>query len=128
MNARETIAAHYGLRTLREFDDFLEHAGEAAGAYATREQRDPRIDEFVIEALVLHLGEAAKRCGEQFLIDHEELGLGNVIGARNVVAHGYDITDHELLWKAIRGRASCLRDRHPQSDFQMDAVSPMKRM
>ena len=53
------------------------------------------------KALVVDLGEiAARACRSCPGLDrqHPELSLRKIIGVRNLVAHGYNIVDHEELW------------------------------
>ncbi|WP_225997173.1 HepT-like ribonuclease domain-containing protein [Myceligenerans pegani] len=60
-------------------------------------------DEFVMlaaEAVAIRLGESINRMDKNFLGDHGHLGLRPILSARHVIAHGYDIIDHEVLWDA----------------------------
>ncbi|MDR2722625.1 MAG: DUF86 domain-containing protein [Cellulomonadaceae bacterium] len=101
MTARQRIIEQYGERTVQALDDFIEHCDDAATMLAQRDRSNPLVDELVVEALILHLGESAKRAGDPFIADHPQLGLRDIVDARNFVAHGYDITNHDLLWASI---------------------------
>ncbi|MDQ7014553.1 MAG: DUF86 domain-containing protein [Planctomycetota bacterium] len=47
------------------------------------------------------MGEIASRLGEDFLAQHPELPWRQVIDHRNVIAHGYDDVDPEILARTI---------------------------
>lgn len=101
--ARDAVAGRYGERTLTSLDDFLEHSEMAARLVALgREQFFA--DEFAMlasEAVAIRLGESVGRVDKDFLTDHPELGLRPILSTRHVIAHGYDIVDHSVLWNAF---------------------------
>lgn len=47
------------------------------------------------------MGEIVVRFGEEFCAQHPELPWRQVIGHRNIIAHGYDSVDPELLARTI---------------------------
>lgn len=73
------------------------------------------------ESILIRAGETVariERLDPTFVDHHEELELRNLKDARNVVAHGYDIVDTEILWEIIArhlpvvvGRVRDLLDR-----------------
>jgi len=48
------------------------------------------------------IGEAAKRLSDDFVEEHPELNLHQVIGMRNQLIHGYDDIRDEIVWKTIK--------------------------
>ena len=64
-------------------------------------------DEFLhyaAEALLVRLGEVVARIDQAFpdISDqHPELELRQLKGARNVIAHGYDIVDYNIVWEVM---------------------------
>lgn len=98
MSDREQIQKIYGEHTLRALDDFIQHSCDAALAIKKRHPDNEWQDNFAAEAIMVHLGESARRAGERFIDDHPELDFQGIISMRNLVAHGYDIVDHEEIW------------------------------
>ncbi|GAB3164554.1 hypothetical protein GCM10027059_20850 [Myceligenerans halotolerans] len=103
---RTVLAEKYGERTVTSLDDFVEHTGMAARLVAFGRDRF-FADEFVMlaaEAVAIRLGESINRMDKTFLADHSHLGLQPILSTRHVIAHGYDIIDHEVLWRAYAER------------------------
>lgn len=70
----------------RSFDDYL---GDAMLRAAVERQ-------FEI------IGEALNRAAEiDRQLDRKVSGLARIIGFRNLLSHGYDIVDHEIVWAAL---------------------------
>ena len=56
------------------------------------------------ESVLIRLGECADRIDKAdpgFVADHPELELRKVKDTRNVLAHGYDIVDYDLVWAIL---------------------------
>jgi uncharacterized protein with HEPN domain len=56
------------------------------------------------EDLLIRLGESVGRIDRDdpdFVEGHPELELRRMKDSRNVLAHGYDIVDHELVWAIL---------------------------
>ena len=56
------------------------------------------------ESLLIRAGETVNRIdtvSPEFIRTNPELELRNLKDARNVVAHGYDIVDPEILWRIL---------------------------
>jgi uncharacterized protein with HEPN domain len=54
-----------------------------------------------IERQLEIMGEAARRLSQTYREEHPEVPWRQVIGMRNVLIHGYDDLDEELVWNAI---------------------------
>ncbi|HEV7403779.1 MAG TPA: DUF86 domain-containing protein [Chthoniobacteraceae bacterium] len=48
------------------------------------------------------IGEIVKRLTPAFRAKHPTIPWPRIAGFRDVLAHGYDILDHELCWKVIQ--------------------------
>lgn len=105
-DARTELAQKYGERTVTSLDDFLAHTGMAARLVALG--RDEFLgNEFVMlaaEAVAIRLGESINRMDKAFLADYRYLDLQPILSTRHVIAHGYDMVDHEVLWRAYAER------------------------
>lgn len=62
--------------------------------------------QLILERLFEILGEALFRLRSLDETAFAQISDGHrIIGTRNILAHGYDIVDHEILWAAVQ---SCL--------------------
>jgi len=66
------------------------------------------------EALVIKVGEIVARIDAldpSFASSHPELDFRELKAMRNVIAHGYDIVDVEILWNSIQGDIARISER-----------------
>jgi uncharacterized protein with HEPN domain len=90
----------------RGLEDLLAQAAAAARLVA-RGKAAYDADEmlrYAAEDLLLRLGECARRverADPAFPQAHPEVELRRLIYSRNVVAHGYDMVDHEIVWAIL---------------------------
>lgn len=64
---------------------------------------DDRGLQLILERLFEVLGEALYRLRNQDEAAFEKITDGHrIFGTRNLLAHGYDIVDHEILWSAVQ--------------------------
>lgn len=93
-------------RTQRWLRDLVEHAG-AVERLVARGKDAYDADEmlrYAAEDLLIRLGECVSRIDRdepEFVDAHPDLELRRLKDARNVIAHGYDIVDAELLWAIL---------------------------
>ena len=93
-------------RTRRWLGDLVEHA-TTAGRLTDRGKDAYDADEmlrYAAEDLLIRLGECVSRIDRDdraFVDAHPDLELGRVKDARNVIAHGDDDVDTELLWSIL---------------------------
>lgn len=65
------------------------------------------VDEFLAGRILLRatercieiIGESARRISADLQARHPEIPWRNIIGQRNILAHGYGQIDHELLYR-----------------------------
>lgn len=50
---------------------------------------------------VLVLGEAATRVSDEFKVSHPEVPWADIIGMRNVLIHGYEKVNWDVVWGTI---------------------------
>ena len=72
-------------------------------------QRDRGL-QLIVERELEIIGEALARLRR----DHPNLGnrigdMDKIIGLRNVLAHGYDVLEHEILWDIVENKISILK-------------------
>ncbi|MDR0481781.1 MAG: DUF86 domain-containing protein [Cellulomonadaceae bacterium] len=97
--SKERVAEEYGIATVRALEDFLVHADQAQAAIRSKVDVDHYPAELAAEALAVRLGESLNRASRAYVAARRTVGLEQIIATRNVVAHGYDIVDHDLLWR-----------------------------
>ena len=94
------------VRTLRWLRDLVEHA-RAVERLIARGKDAYDADEmlrYAAEDLLIRLGECVSRIDRdepEFVDANPVLELRRLKDARNVIAHGYDIVDTELLWAIL---------------------------
>lgn len=102
----DAIAAHFGDRVLQALRDIVDH-GAVMARLVDRGKDAYDADEmyrYAAEDLIIRAGEAVERIdrvGTGFVEEHPELELRRLKDARNVLAHGYDIVDPELVWAIL---------------------------
>jgi len=93
-------------RLERYLADFVDHAGRV-GHLVDKGRAAFDKDEFLryaAEALLVRLGEIVVRLDQafpEFAQQHPELELRQLKAARNVIAHGYDIVDYDVVWEVM---------------------------
>ncbi len=84
--------------------DMLSHAREAVDLLGKtdREQLgDNRTLQLALTRLIEIVGEAANRVSETTQERRPEIPWHKIIGMRNRLIHGYDVTDIDILWDTI---------------------------
>ncbi|PXA03666.1 hypothetical protein DDZ13_10235 [Coraliomargarita sinensis] len=72
---------------------------------------DDRGLQLILERLFEVLGEALFRLRNLDEGSFEQITDGHrIIGTRNLLAHGYDIVDHEILWAAVQSSLTPLEE------------------
>jgi uncharacterized protein with HEPN domain len=57
------------------------------------------------------IGEALYRLRRDFPEEANQIGnIHKIIGLRNVLAHGYDMLEYEILWDVVENKLSILID------------------
>jgi uncharacterized protein with HEPN domain len=93
-------------RARQALADLLDHAAAAArliGRGRPAYQADEML-RYAAEDLIIRLGEAARRAqqADPSAADaHPELELRQLNDSRNVLAHGYDIVDADIVWEIL---------------------------
>lgn len=54
-----------------------------------------------VEKLFINLGEAASRVDASQAVVMPEIPWRKIIGLRNILAHGYEQVDHEVLYRTV---------------------------
>ncbi len=84
--------------------DMLTHAREAVallGDTSREEIWKRRMQQLALVQLIEIVGEAANRVTDDTRKAHAEIPWPRIIGMRNRLVHGYDLTDYDLLWDTI---------------------------
>jgi len=93
-------------RVRQSLVDLLDQADVTARLVA-RGKRDYDADEMLrlaAESLLIRMGECVDRIDKAtpaFVAAHPSLELRQLKDTRNVLAHGYDIVDHALVWSIL---------------------------
>lgn len=85
--------------------DIIEHLGDISSFLTGIQDLDSfkrnKLVQSAVEREFEIIGEAVKN----LKIHYPDFVLSNaeeIIGLRNIIAHGYDIVDHDILWKIIQ--------------------------
>ena len=96
--------------TLRQIVEF---ADEVAALVATRVRNNLEKNcEFrrALERCIGLIGEAATRLPEDWRASHPQIAWRQIIALRNVLIHGYDVVQAEVLWNVATNDVPKLRD------------------
>ena len=84
--------------------DMLSHAREAVdllGKTNCEQLKDDRTLQLALTRLIEIVGEAANRVSKTTQGRHPEVPWHKIVGMRNRLIHGYDVTDIDILWDTI---------------------------
>ena len=85
-------------RILKEIDFILSSAAKLS-------ENDFMLDTYAQHALamaLLNIGELAKKLDPSYKSKHNDIPWEQIVGFRNVAAHGYDGLDMEIVWRTIK--------------------------
>ncbi|MBZ5734436.1 DUF86 domain-containing protein [Nocardioides sp. TRM66260-LWL] len=101
MSGPQDAAVDEGAR--RVLEDFLGFASMADRLVARgREAYDgDEMLRLAAEAIVVRIGEAVSRLGDEVVERHPRVRWRPMRGMRNLVAHEYGAVDHGILWNAL---------------------------
>ena len=85
-------------------DQLIEHVGEDHGRF----EADPVVQAAAQRWLEI-IGEAAARLSDDFKAEHPDVAWLDLVGMRNILAHGYFHVDSDVMWTAITGDVPKLR-------------------
>lgn len=91
-------------RTPAHVADMMEFARELLGLVRGKPLAEFLADRVLclaVEKLFINLGEAAKRIDPAQTARIPSVPWARVIGLRNILAHGYEQIEHEVLYKAV---------------------------
>ena len=91
-------------RTLAHLSDMLGFVRELralVGATALETYHGQRVLNLAVEKLFINLGEAAQRIPDDHRAAIVDVPWRQIIGLRNILAHGYEQVDHETLYRTI---------------------------
>jgi uncharacterized protein with HEPN domain len=80
---------------------FVRELQGAAAGLTLEQYLTDRLRNLAVEKLFINLGEAALRLVESERSSISGVPWRQVIGLRNILAHGYEQVDHETLFKTI---------------------------
>lgn len=84
--------------------DMLDHAREALDAARGRSRRDLDHDR-MLQVFLIHMlqviGKAASRMPTDFTQRRPQIPWSAMIGARNVIVHGYAQVDLDIVWRTL---------------------------
>jgi uncharacterized protein with HEPN domain len=109
-------------RTPAHLSDMLAFVRELraiVGGTLLAEYQGQRVLNLAVEKLFINQGEAAQRVPEADRAGVADVPWRQIIGLRNILAHGYEQVDHETLYRTIttelaaveRALAACLASR-----------------
>ncbi len=91
--------------------DYAAEAVELLGGRNVDELRSDRVLQLALVRLVEVIGEAASRIPMEFRAEHPSVPWREAVAMRNLLVHGYDIIDHQILWNTIRSDLPPLVDQ-----------------
>jgi uncharacterized protein with HEPN domain len=86
---------------LSDMLDFTRELRSLLGGRSLSAYLSDRVLSLAVEKLFINLGEAATRLDEGRRTEIPGVPWRQIIGLRNILAHGYEQVDHETLYRTI---------------------------
>jgi uncharacterized protein with HEPN domain len=90
--------------------DFIRELRSLLGARALADYLSDRVLNLAVEKLFINLGEAAARIPDAERSVMRDIPWRQIIGVRNILAHGYEQIDHETLFRSVTADLPALED------------------
>ena len=84
------------LDIIESCDQLIEHVGRDRDRF----EADPVVQAAAQRWLEI-IGEAAARLTEEFKAEHPDVAWRDLVGMRNILAHGYFHVDRDVMWTAV---------------------------
>jgi len=86
---------------LLDMRDYALAAQQLVEGHNLDDLQHDQILRLALERVIEIIGEAANRLPPDFRAKYEQIEWIKIIGMRNVLAHGYDAIDNEVLWETV---------------------------
>ncbi|HYR06079.1 MAG TPA: HepT-like ribonuclease domain-containing protein [Gallionella sp.] len=87
---------------LLDMRDYALEAQQLVQGHNLDDLAHDRILRLALERVIEIIGEAANRLPLDFRAKHRQIEWEKIIGMRNVLAHGYDVINNEVLWETAK--------------------------
>jgi len=91
--------------------DYAAEAVELLGQRTVENLKSDRVLQLALVRLVEVIGEAASKVPADFQQRYPNVPWREAVAMRNLLIHGYDIIEHQILWETIRSNLPPLVDR-----------------
>jgi uncharacterized protein with HEPN domain len=88
--------------TLLQIRDYARRAQNAALGRRAEDLTSDDVFRLAIERALEVVGEAANRLPPEFRDKYPDVEWRKIIGMRNVLIHGYDVVQPEILWDTVQ--------------------------
>jgi uncharacterized protein with HEPN domain len=104
--------------------EFCEKLAELANTISEEILEDDWVYTFAVMQLYEMLGEAASKVSNELKMKYPEIPWRDITDLRNRLIHGYDDTEHHLLWLAMENDVPPLLEQlyQVQQDFNADRL------
>lgn len=106
--------------------DMVEYLDRALRFVAERERADLDTD-LMLEMAVIRalevLGEAAARADQPTRDLAPEIPWRSIVGMRNMLIHGYDGVDHDVIWRVVTSELGSIREALLQLGALLESIS-----
>lgn len=96
------MSGHEAGVTLAQLLDFVREARELISATTLEKILGDRVKLRALERVMELVGEAVKRLPADVKAEAPEIPWKNIAGMRDVISHGYEDVQYEILWDAVR--------------------------
>ncbi len=117
------MSRHDARVTLLQMQDYAHRAQQAVRGRNVQDLSRDDVLRLAIERALEVIGEAANRLPTEFRAKYPDVEWRRIIGMRNVLIHGYDVIQHEVLWDTVQQSIPTLLNQITQilRDIEKDA-------
>lgn len=95
------MSRHDPLVRVAHMRDYAAEAIELLGGRSVEDLAQDRVLQLALVRLVEVIGEAASKVPADFREKHPDVPWREAVAMRNLLVHGYDIIEHQILWETI---------------------------
>ena len=88
--------------SLLQMQDYAQRAQAVLGARALKHFSEDDVVRLAVERALEVIGEAASRLPVEFTAKYAQVEWRKIIGMRNVLIHGYEIVQSDVLWDTVQ--------------------------